>query len=107
MDPGFESLEGRTAHALRWRVRGLELGVEALELHELSQELIEFVVGDLRSILDVIESLVSAYLLSELLDLLSIAHGFSGEPKSESDWMRGSPQLALHVGDRLRGFHQP
>jgi hypothetical protein len=72
----LEPLEGLAAYALSGGVGGDELGVPGLEVLELVVEGVVLGVGDLRRVLHVVEAIVVADLLAQLLDPAPRVHAF-------------------------------
>ena len=65
---GANSAEGGAAHALGGRVGGEQLGVRALELVQLAQQLVVLDVGDLGRVEDVVAVVVVLDLRAQLVD---------------------------------------
>jgi len=70
-----ERLGGLPADALGRAVGGHELGMLGLQLAQLALQAVVLLVGDLRLVEDVVEPLVAADLVAELLDALGCLGG--------------------------------
>jgi hypothetical protein len=72
-----KAFRGPPTHTLRWTVRSDELRMLCFKLLEILHELIVFTIGDLRSVPNVVEVIMTTNLVSEFFDLAQFGFLFS------------------------------